>query len=145
MAPLLNGLRAGDHLPRRAGRLRHAVVALSLLAALSSCAGQQDKSPDARSVETDSTSIDTKAPAAKGEVVSELGKSVMYMFHAKNNDYWFGSNDRGAYRYDGKTLVNFTTKDGLVSKKSGAIRKTSRGTSTSPPTRASASSTGSPS
>lgn len=56
-----------------------------------------------------------KAPMAKGEVVPELGKSVMSVFQTKDNSYWFASFDRGAYRYDGKTLVNFTMKDGLVS------------------------------
>src|SRR6478609_8166902 len=58
-----------------------------------------------------------------GEVVSELGKSVMYVHHARNDDYWFGSNDRGVYRYDGKTLVNFTTKDGLVSNRIRGIQE----------------------
>jgi hypothetical protein len=45
---------------------------------------------------------------AKGEVVSELGKSVMYVFRAKNGDYWFGSNDHGVYRYDGKATPRLT-------------------------------------
>ena len=75
----------------------------------------------------DSTSNDKKAPVAKGETVSELGKSVMYVFQAKNNDYWFGSNDRGVYRYDGKALVNFTTKDGLVSNRIRGIQEDKSG------------------
>src|SRR6185436_9522448 len=72
-------------------------------------------------------SNDQKAPAAKGEIVSELGKSVMYVFHARNNDYWFGSNDRGVYRYDGKALVNFTTKDGLVSNRIRGVQEDKSG------------------
>lgn len=84
-----------------------ALVALSLFSA---CTNGQDKTPGEK-------------PAAKGEVVSELGKGVMYVFQAKNGDYWFGSNDRGVYRYDGKTLVNFTTKDGLVSNRIRGVQE----------------------
>jgi ligand-binding sensor domain-containing protein len=51
----------------------------------------------------------------------------MYVFQAKNNDYWFGSNDRGAYRYDGKTLVNFTNKDGLASNRIRGIQQDKAG------------------
>src|SRR3954470_24827189 len=47
----------------------------------------------------------------------------MYVFQAKSSDYWFGSNDRGVYRYNGKTLVNFTTKDGLVSDRIRGIQE----------------------
>ena len=95
-------------------RLHHTVLALSLIAALTACAAGQDTSPPAKS-DQKANSNDKNATVAKGEIVSELGKSVMYVFQAENNDYWFGSNDRGVYRYNGKTLVNFTTKDGLVS------------------------------
>lgn len=80
---------------------------LAALAVFSACATGQEKKP----------------PAVKGEVVTELGKSVMYVFQAKNNDYWFGSNDRGVYRYDGKTLVNFSTKDGLASNRIRGIQE----------------------
>ncbi|QDU23757.1 ligand-binding sensor domain-containing protein [Urbifossiella limnaea] len=68
-----------------------------------------------------------KAPAARGEVVAELGRSVMYVFHAKSGDYWFGSNDRGVYRYDGKTLVNFTTTGGLVSNQIRGVQEDKAG------------------
>ena len=88
-------------------RLHHTLMTLSLMAALSASTAAQDK--------------------PKGEIVSELGKSVMYVFHARNNDYWFGSNDRGVYRYDGKTLVNFTTKDGLVSNRIRGIQEDKSG------------------
>lgn len=31
----------------------------------------------------------------------------------KNNNYWFGTYGEGVYRYDGKSLIQFTEKDGL--------------------------------
>ena len=107
-------------------RLHHAVVAIALTAALSARAVTQDKSPKPEQ-KAAGTSNDKNPAVAKGEAVSELGKSVMYVFQAKNRDYWFGSNDRGVYRYDGKTLVNFTTKDGLVSNRIRGVQEDKSG------------------
>jgi ligand-binding sensor domain-containing protein len=103
-------------------RLLHAVTAISVIAVVSAGASAQDKHP-----KPDSTSKDKKVLTAKGETVPELGKSVPYVFQAKNNDYWFGSNDRGVYRYDGKSLVNFTMKDGLVSNQIRGIQEDKSG------------------
>jgi ligand-binding sensor domain-containing protein len=68
-----------------------------------------------------------KAPTTKGVAVPGLGASAMYVFQARNDDYWFGSNDRGVYRYDGKALVNFTTKDGLVSDRIRGVQEDKAG------------------
>ena len=54
-----------------------------------------------------------KATAAKGEIVSEMSKDLWHVFQDKKNNYWFGSHEKGVYRYDGKVIVHFTTKDGL--------------------------------
>jgi ligand-binding sensor domain-containing protein len=101
-----------------------ALMALALIAALSACAVGQDKSPKS----SEKVSGDDQKPTpANGKIVSELGKSVIYVLQAKNNDYWFGSNDRGVYRYNGKTLVNFTTKDGLVSNRIRGVQEDKAG------------------
>lgn len=88
-------------LPPVTMRLPQSLIALSLsfVAALCNCTVSQDKS--------------ISAPSAKGEIVTELPTDICRVFQAKNNDYWFGSPEQGAYRYDGKTLVKYTTKDGL--------------------------------
>lgn len=52
--------------------------------------------------------------AALGEIVSDIGNSCWYVFHDKNNNYWFSTDGNGVCRYDGKTLTRFTTKDGLA-------------------------------
>lgn len=106
--------------------LLHAVIAISLFAAFHASASGQDKNPQPEQ-QADHTSKDQKARVAKGETVPELGKSAMYIFQANNNDYWFGSNDRGVYRYDRKSLVNFTTKDGLVSNQIRGIQEDKSG------------------
>ena len=50
---------------------------------------------------------------ARGDTVHKLGEHLWYVFQDKMKNYWFGSNGEGVYRYDGKTIINFTTKDGL--------------------------------
>src|SRR5206468_826362 len=107
-------------------RFRHALMALSFVAALSASAAGQDK-PAKTEQKTNSTSNDKKATAAKGETVTGLDKAIFYIFQAKNNDYWFGSNERGVYCYNGKALVNFTTKDGLVSNRIRGIQEDKSG------------------
>jgi ligand-binding sensor domain-containing protein len=48
-----------------------------------------------------------------GDIVKELGKNIMVVYQDSNNVYWFGSWETGVYKYDGKTLINYTTKHGL--------------------------------
>ena len=48
-----------------------------------------------------------------GDTVKELGSSIMVVYQDNKNVYWFGSWETGVYRYDGKTLINYTTKHGL--------------------------------
>ncbi len=131
-------IRDGDLHPSRpamSSYLRHAttrhriaLIALPLIAALSACAAGQDKDPPAKSAQqSNSASNELKATAAKGETVRELDKAIFYIFQAKDNTYWFGSNERGVYRYDGKALVNFTKKDGLVSNQIRGIQEDKAG------------------
>lgn len=51
-------------------------------------------------------------PVPLGTPVAELEKEIRSVFQDSRNHFWFGG-DQGAYRYDGKTLVRFTRKDGL--------------------------------
>ncbi len=87
-------------------------IVLSLFVALSACAAGQDNSPPIKSSSKVGDN-DKRVFVAKGEIVTELDNAIWHVFQAKNNDYWFGSHDQGAYRYNGKNLVKFTIKDGL--------------------------------
>ncbi len=115
-------------------RARHLAMALSrsgylltvLLAVTIAVASGQDPN-SSRLPQQNGNGDESNGSDAKGEVVSELGKSVMYVFQAKNSDYWFGSNDRGVYRYDGKVIVNFATKDGLCSDRIRGIQEDDSG------------------
>jgi ligand-binding sensor domain-containing protein len=52
---------------------------------------------------------------AHGDTVNEWSNQIWYIFQDSKDNYWFGSNGEGVYRYDGKTIVNFTTSHGLCS------------------------------
>lgn len=66
-------------------------------------------------------------PLAPGDTVSELGNSIMVIYQDKNNIYWFGSWETGVYRYDGKTLINYTTKHGLPGNRIDEIKEDKSG------------------
>jgi ligand-binding sensor domain-containing protein len=78
----------------------YALLLLSILAVFTSCNGQNP-------VKESHSSI------AVGDAVTTTDDSIMVVYQDKANNYWFGSTTRGVYRYDGKTLIQFTTKHGL--------------------------------
>jgi ligand-binding sensor domain-containing protein len=79
---------------------------LIVLTILTSCQGQ--------STSTNTKSDNSKELIVAGDTVNELSNQLWYVFQDKKNNYWFGSNGEGLYRYDGKTIVQFTKKDGLA-------------------------------
>lgn len=59
----------------------------------------------------------------KGDTVKDLGSSIMVIYQDKKNIYWFGSWETGVYRYDGKTMINYTTKHGLPNNRVDEIKE----------------------
>lgn len=47
----------------------------------------------------------------------------MVIYQDSNNVYWFGSWETGVYKYDGKTLINYTTKHGLYTNRIDDIKE----------------------
>lgn len=62
-----------------------------------------------------------------GQPVKELGNNLWYIFQDTQNNYWFSSNGNGVYRYDGKTIVNYTTKDGLANDTTRQVQEDASG------------------
>jgi ligand-binding sensor domain-containing protein len=82
------------------------LILLFFISILSSCSGK------------DSTKIDNKANPENvefGDTVKKLSNQIWYIHHDKQNNYWFSSNGQGIYKYDGKSFLHFTKKDGLSS------------------------------
>lgn len=86
------------------------LIALWLVAALPACA-PQETSPNSMSVQAPSGRA---APLAVGDNVAELDDRIFHIFQASDSVYWFGSDGKGVYRYDGTALVRFTTEEGLT-------------------------------
>lgn len=49
-----------------------------------------------------------------GKTASELDTQIWKIIQDSKGHYWFGSNGRGIYRFNGAELTQFTTQDGLV-------------------------------
>lgn len=59
----------------------------------------------------------------KGDTVKELGSNIMVIYQDKKNTYWLGSWKTGLYKYDGKTLINYTTEHGLQNNRIDDIKE----------------------
>lgn len=68
-------------------------------------------------------SSDTSNQTNRGDTVSELDQTILIVFQANNNDYWFGSNGAGVFRYDGRTIVHFATQHGLCNNQIREIKE----------------------
>jgi len=62
-----------------------------------------------------------------GDTVSSMGNSIWIIFQASNGVYWFGSDTSGVYKYDGKTIINYKTNDGLCSNRIRGIQEDKHG------------------
>jgi len=64
---------------------------------------------------------------ATGDTVRELSNNIMVIYQDKKDNYWFGSWQDGLYKYDGKSIIHFTTKDGLSSNRIEEIKEDKQG------------------
>lgn len=53
-------------------------------------------------------------PLAIGRPATALDNQIWVVFQDSKGDFWFGSNGQGIYNFDGKTLIQMSTNDGLV-------------------------------
>jgi ligand-binding sensor domain-containing protein len=61
------------------------------------------------------TPVRVESTTVFGDTVSEMNEGLWLVFQDQNENYWFGSKEMGAYRFDGENSVHFTKKDGLIS------------------------------
>lgn len=91
------------------------LVVFSAFVLMTSCNGQTTKQ-QGNTVEN-----------VRGDIVSKLGKSIMVIHQDINNVYWFGSWETGVYKYDGKDLINYSTKHGLPNNRIDEIKEDESG------------------
>ena len=96
---------------------------LSLLTLLTSCNGQTTDKKNNTNQYINGDTIKELGSNINEDTVNELGSSIMVAYQDKKNVYWFGSWETGVYRYDGKTLINYTTKHGLPNNRIDEIKE----------------------
>ncbi len=82
-----------------------------MLIYLNSCNGQIQ---NRNSTNEEGKTYLTHQPNNFNAISNRLDKNIRSIFHDRNGNYWFGTNGAGVYRYDKKTLTQFTVKDGLA-------------------------------
>ena len=90
-----------------------------ILSILTSCNGQTSN--------LKKHTVVLKENHAIGDTVNELGSNIMVIYQDKKNNYWFGSWKTGVYKYDGKTLINYTTKQGVYTNRVDDIKEDESG------------------
>jgi ligand-binding sensor domain-containing protein len=79
-------------------------IALIIMTTIWSCKGQNN----VQNKETQDKS------SSMGELVSELDEKIWDVYQDQKGNYWFGSNGKGVFHYDGEKLIKYTTEDGLI-------------------------------
>lgn len=97
----------------------YTLLFFSLTILLSSCNGQTASYAN--------RSEDVHAIYSSADTVSELGKNIMVIYQDKKSNYWFGSWENGVYRYDGKLILHFSTKNGLPDNRVDEIKEDHEG------------------
>lgn len=93
--------------------MRLCFVGLLLLASVPACASRAQESG--------------APPAVTFEPVTALDKSIWVIHQDRAGRYWFGSDGRGVYRYDGGQLTRLTRASGLCNDSIRAIQEDAAG------------------
>ncbi len=99
---------------KRTGKL-NIVIIISILIVLTSCNGQTNTQPI--------FSVKQNESHITGDTVNQLSNNIMVIYHDKKNRYWFGSWQDGLFKYDGKSNIHFTTKQGLLNNRVEEIKE----------------------
>lgn len=83
----------------------HTILLLSILTMYTSCNGQNQKSFENKSEQIFNS--------ITGDTVSEISGEIRCIFQDSKDNLWFASNGEGVYKFDGKTLIQISKKDGL--------------------------------
>lgn len=94
--------------------LKQLYTSLLLLLAfyLISCQGEEN-SKVIQNSEAEQQSLHEKDASKITTKLLDIDKNIRSIFQDKKGNYWFGTNAKGVYRYDGNTVTQFTIKDGL--------------------------------
>lgn len=95
------------------------ILTFSILTAFISCKGQTNPAPLEREIQN---------TVPIGKTVSEIGKNIRCIFQDSKKNLWFASDGEGLFKYDGKTVLQLTDKDGLCGNNVRLIQQDKDGT-----------------
>lgn len=83
----------------------YSVLLFSVLTMFANCSEQSQKSLE--------SNFNKAKNSIKGDTVSEIKGEIRCIYEDSKSNLWFASNGDGAYKYDGKSLLQITDKHGL--------------------------------
>lgn len=89
------------------------LISFHLLLVLTSCQGQAP--------------YHTISTEQVGDTVTELSNSLIIVFQSADGKYWLGSDKDGLYCVDDKTIIHYSTKDGLADQRIRSIQEDRHG------------------
>ncbi len=101
---------------------RSTLCLLCLLTIFTSCSGQGQQRPQQQWSVPGS-----HAKAALGDTVSRIDSATWLIYQDQHNNYWFGTDGQGVYRYDGRHILHFTTRQGLSNDRVREIKEDKAG------------------
>lgn len=57
----------------------------------------------------------------------KLPPDIWSIYQDRNNHYWFGSNGKGVFRYDGTYIIQYSVRDGLAAEQTSGIQEDADG------------------
>lgn len=84
-------------------KILHSIIYLSLFISFFSCKGPN------------SPNSSKKTKPIIGTLVSQFDGKISVIFQDEQNNFWFGGNKKGVYKYDGTDWTLFSQKEGLCS------------------------------
>jgi ligand-binding sensor domain-containing protein len=94
-----------------------------------SCNGQNktENISNSLSEQTVVTKEESNINLFSANTTAQIDENIRSIFQDKNDNYWFGTNGAGVYRYDGKKLIQFTVKEGLSNNQVQSIQEDKSG------------------
>ncbi|MDB4438672.1 hypothetical protein N9176_00330 [bacterium] len=66
-------------------------------------------------------------PQPVGKFVSKIDQAAGNIFQDSKSNYWFGTLEQGVFKYDGKSIIQFTATDGLSGNRIRGIQEDRKG------------------
>jgi len=90
-------------------------ISAFIFSCLISCTGQvqSENSKKNREKHAPTSQTSQQINVFNATTVNAIDQNIRSIFQDKSGTYWFGTNGAGVYRYDKKSLTQFTVKDGL--------------------------------